>query len=65
MFGFEQSLKEKIQLQNKSAFIFGAGGVVPSIINALQNLGFDHIMIVNRNKNKLENLKNFFLKYSY
>ncbi len=63
VFGFEQSLKEKkFNYKNKSAFIFGAGGVVPSIINALQNLGFDHIMIVNRNKNKLENLKKLFPK---
>ena len=38
--GFELSLKyENCELIDKKAFILGAGGVVPSIIKALKNLG--------------------------
>ena len=38
--GFELSLKyENCELTDKKAFILGAGGVVPSIIKALKNLG--------------------------
>jgi shikimate dehydrogenase len=36
VFGFQESLSKKnIDLKNKDVFIFGAGGVVPSIILAL------------------------------
>ena len=39
VFGFQESLSNKnIDLKNKNVFIFGAGGVVPSIILALVNL---------------------------
>ena len=59
--GFELSLKEtKFDLENKTIFILGAGGVVPSIIYALKKLGVSKIMISNRTKQKTENLKKFF-----
>jgi shikimate dehydrogenase len=61
IFGFENSLREKnFNLKNKSAFIFGAGGVVPSIIFGLQNLGFKKIFVTNRTHEKLEKLKKQF-----
>ena len=59
--GFELSLKEtQFDLKNKSIFILGAGGVVPSIIYALKKLGVSEITVSNRTKQKAENLrKNF------
>ena len=59
--GFELSLKETgFDLENKTIFILGAGGVVPSIIYALEKLGTSKIMVSNRTKQKTENLKKFF-----
>ena len=59
--GFELSLKETgFDLENKTIFILGAGGVVPSIIYALEKLGVSKIMVSNRTKQKTENLKKFF-----
>lgn len=56
--GFELALKDsKISLANKSALIIGAGGVVPSIIVALENLGIRKIHLSNRTKKKIENIK--------
>ena len=47
--GFELSLKyENCELENKKAFILGAGGVVPSIIKALKNLNIKQIFLSNR-----------------
>ena len=44
VFGFQKSLSNKnIDLKNKDVFIFGAGGVVPSIILALINLNIKKI----------------------
>ena len=61
--GFELSLKEtQFELKNKSIFILGAGGVVPSIIYALEKLGVLKIIISNRTKQKAENLKRNFSK---
>ena len=49
--GFELSLKcENCELTDKNAFILGAGGVVPSIIKALKNLGLKKIFLSNRTK---------------
>ena len=49
--GFELSLKcENCKLTDKNAFILGAGGVVPSIIKALKNLGLKKIFLSNRTK---------------
>ena len=59
--GFELSLKEtQFELKNKSIFILGAGGVVPSIIYALEKLKVLKIIISNRTKQKAENLKKNF-----
>ena len=59
--GFELSLKDtQFDLNNKSIFILGAGGVVPSIIYALEKLGVSKITVSNRTKQKAKNLeKNF------
>ena len=49
VYGFEKSIiNNKINLETKSAFIFGAGGVVPSIISALKILKIKKIYISNR-----------------
>ena len=59
--GFELSLNEtQFNLQNKKVFILGAGGVVPSIIYALEKLGVSKIIVSNRTKQKAENLKKYF-----
>ena len=49
IYGFEKSLlNKKIELKNKEALIFGAGGVVPSIILALSKLKVKKIYVSNR-----------------
>jgi len=49
--GFVSSLKyENCELKDKKAFILGAGGVVPSVIKALKNLGLKQIFLSNRTK---------------
>ena len=59
--GFELSLKEtKFDLKNKSIFILGAGGVVPSIIYALEKSGVSKIIVSNRTREKAEDLKKNF-----
>ena len=56
--GFELSLKNiNYTPKNKKIFILGAGGVVPSIILALKNLGVSKITLSNRTKEKAEVLK--------
>ena len=45
------------KLKNKKIFILGAGGVVPSIIFALNKMEVSQITISNRTKEKAENLK--------
>ena len=63
--GFELSLKEtQFNLENKTIFILGAGGVVPSIIYALEKLGTSKIIVSNRTKKKTENLKKYFSNIS-
>tara|TARA_B100001287_G_scaffold247349_1_gene225934 strand:- start:245 stop:1024 length:780 start_codon:yes stop_codon:yes gene_type:complete len=57
IYGFEQSLKDlNFDGLNKTAFILGAGGVVSSVVIALNNLGVKNIVISNRTKNKAEAL---------
>lgn len=51
--GFQNSLN-KFNLKGKKALIFGAGGVVSSVVLALNNLGLENITITNRTKNKAE-----------
>ena len=59
--GFELSLNEtQFNPKNKTVFILGAGGVVPSIIYALEKLGVSKIIVSNRTKQKAENLKKYF-----
>ena len=59
--GFELAIKEcKFEAKNKKILILGAGGVVPSIICALNKMKVSEIIIGNRTKGRAESLKNFF-----
>ena len=59
--GFETSIeKSKYDLFNKEVLILGAGGVVPSIIFALNKMKVSKIKVSNRTKEKAENLKENF-----
>ena len=59
--GFELSLREtQFSLKNKTIFILGAGGVVPSIIYALEKLEVSKITVSNRTKQKALDLKKIF-----
>ena len=59
--GFELSIKRsKFDLFNKEVFILGAGGVVPSIIYALNKMKVSKIFICNRTRETAENLKKLF-----
>ena len=61
--GFELGInKINYNISNKKIFILGAGGVVPSIIYALNKMKVSEISIANRTKKKAENLKNLFDK---
>ena len=56
--GFELSLKRiNYEVKNKKIFILGSGGVVPSIIIALQKMKAFQIILSNRTKEKAEDLK--------
>jgi shikimate dehydrogenase len=59
--GFKTSIEiSKYNVSNKEVLILGAGGVVPSIIFALNKLKASKIKISNRTKEKAENLKKLF-----
>ena len=59
--GFELGIKNsKFEATGKQILILGAGGVVPSIIFALNKMKVSGITISNRNKDKAEEIKNFF-----
>ena len=59
--GFETSIeKSKYDVVNKNVLILGAGGVVPSIIFALNKMKVSKIIISNRTKEKAQNLKKNF-----
>jgi shikimate dehydrogenase len=57
--GFKTSIEKfDYDVFNKEVLILGAGGVVPSIIFALNKMKVSKIKISNRTKQKAENLKN-------
>jgi shikimate dehydrogenase len=59
--GFELGFKKiNFNIKSKKVFILGAGGVVPSIILALQKMEVSQIFLSNRTKKKAENLKKFY-----
>ena len=59
--GFESAIRKlNFSVNGKKVLILGAGGVVPSIIFALQNMNVQEITISNRTKEKAENLKVLF-----
>ena len=61
IYGFERSLKiAKYDVAQKKILILGAGGVVPSIIFALNKMKASEIIISNRTRTKAENLKKIF-----
>jgi len=59
--GFELAVRRKgYNIKDKNVFILGAGGVVPSIIIALRKMGVAKIILSNRTKKKVEELKKTF-----
>ncbi len=61
VYGFSEAIKlTNFDLTNKKALILGAGGVVPSLILALKNMGSLQITLSNRTNEKAENLKKNF-----
>ena len=59
--GFSAAIKTlNFSTKNKKILILGAGGVVPSIIFALKNMGVQEITISNRTREKAENLRVLF-----
>ena len=59
--GFEIGIiNSKFEVAGKKTFILGAGGVVPSIIYALNKMKASEITISNRTKDKAESLKSLF-----
>ena len=61
IFGFDKAIKNlNFDMQGKKILILGAGGVVPSIIFALNKMNVSKIIISNRTKKKAEDLKSQF-----
>ncbi len=59
--GFKRSIENiNFDINNKRVLILGAGGVVSSIIFALNNLNVSKITVANRTKNKAKDLKKLF-----
>ena len=59
--GFEIAVKStSYNVAGKTILILGAGGVVPSIIYALNKMKASEIIVMNRTKNKAEKLKDLF-----
>ena len=59
--GFTRAIRDlNFNVKGSKIFILGAGGVVPSIIFALNKMGASQITISNRTKEKAENLKILF-----
>ena len=63
IFGFQKAIEiSNYIIKNKKIFILGAGGVVPSIIFALNKMEVSEITLSNRTYKKAENLKKQFEK---
>ena len=61
VYGFSEAIKlTNFNPVNKKVLILGAGGVVPSVLLALKNIGVDQITLSNRTKEKAINLKKNF-----
>ena len=61
VYGFEKAInKINFKVTDKKIFILGAGGVVPSIIYALNKMGAINISISNRTKDKAQLVKDIF-----
>ena len=61
--GFELAIKNlDYDISNKKILILGAGGVVPSLIFALNKMSVSEIIISNRTRKNAENLKKNFKK---
>ena len=59
--GFKQSLEYiNYNVKNKKVFILGAGGVVPSILKALEKLEAAKVYISNRTKEKAKGLESYY-----
>ena len=59
--GFENAIKSlNYNMTDKKIFVLGAGGVVPSIIFALEKMRVSEIILSNRTRKKAENLKSQF-----
>lgn len=59
--GFKQSLEYiNYKVKNKKVFILGAGGVVPSILKALEKLEATKVYISNRTKEKAQDLESYY-----
>ena len=63
--GFELSVRDtNFDIKKKTILILGAGGVVPSIVYALNKMQASQIIVSNRTKEKALYLKNLFKKIS-
>ena len=63
IFGFDKAIRSlNFNMKGKKILILGAGGVVPSIVFAINEMGASEITISNRTKQKAENLKILFKK---
>ena len=63
IFGFNKAIENiNFNIEDKKVLILGAGGVVPSIIFALNKMNVSKIIISKRTKKKAENLK---LQFQY
>ncbi len=61
VYGFEKSIiNNQLDLKDKTVLIFGAGGVVPSIIYALKNLQIGKVYVSNRTFENAKKLKEYF-----
>ena len=59
--GFTKAIKNlNFNIEGKKIFILGAGGVVPSIIFALNKMNVSEIIISNRTRQKADDLKSQF-----